>query len=83
VTVATVFVVLAEGPGRGGIVGAILSGEGGGKVLGLAGGGEDHGEGGLAGGTMTKRPAERSCTMEDTVYLHRRGDRPRGRARAA
>jgi len=50
VTVATVFGVLWEGPGRGGIVGAILGGEGGGKVLGLAVGGEENGKGGLAGG---------------------------------
>ena len=62
-TVATVFGVLWEGPGRGGIVGAILGGEGGGIVLGLAGGVEENGEGGWPGGTMTKRPAERSCTM--------------------
>ncbi len=45
-TVST-FVVLAEGQGRGGIVGAILGGQGGGIVLGLAVGTEDHGEGGL------------------------------------
>ncbi len=48
-TVST-FVVLSEGQGRGGIVGAILGGQGGGIVLGLAGGVEDHGEERLAGG---------------------------------
>ncbi len=39
------FVVQSERQGRDGIVGAVLGGQGSGKVLGLAGGGEENGEG--------------------------------------